>query len=148
MKELYDFLKNQGFELHLKNNYYELYGEKRVYECVTGKKFISSILKLVLNLLLYPEFGILSIELKLPFFSIGKSFLTFKGERADLSSIYVNRFFRRKGYGTLLLKSLECVLKQLGVKKVYVAPTKDAERFYSKNGYKKLNTLWVKDLCD
>lgn len=61
-----------------------------------------------------------------------------------IAQLYTDKHHRGKGYGTILLKSLEDYALQLGITQVYLF-TSTAEKLYLINGYKQVERLKYRD---
>ena len=54
----------------------------------------------------------------------------------EVRAIYVSPQVKRKGIGSTLLRKLEELAKEKGIKKLRLESSVTAEKFYQKNGYK------------
>jgi putative acetyltransferase len=54
----------------------------------------------------------------------------------EVRAIYVSPQVKRKGIGSALLRKLEELAKEKGIKKLRLESSVTAEKFYQKNGYK------------
>lgn len=67
----------------------------------------------------------------------------FKGKAYDLKEMFVKNEVRGKGIGSMLLDTLNTRLHDKGVNSVYLFTAEGdmTERFYSKNGYRKIEGM-------
>ncbi len=56
----------------------------------------------------------------------------------EIRAIYISPKSKRKGVGTALLRRLEKIAKEKGIKELNLESSITAEKFYNKNGYKSL----------
>lgn len=59
----------------------------------------------------------------------------------NIGGLYIKHTEINKGYGTKLLKFIEKYVKKKGINKLILYPTKFAERFYIKHGYRFNNKI-------
>ncbi|MDH5439102.1 MAG: GNAT family N-acetyltransferase [Candidatus Bathyarchaeota archaeon] len=76
--------------------------------------------------------------------AVGLIEIKFQEDKAHIRNLVVLKNFRRKGIGTKLVEKAIEFSRSKGIKRIRVkTPTRDASRFYEKNGFKLIDYLFV-----
>lgn len=74
--------------------------------------------------------------------------LRFLGHSVEVDELSVSTKFRGKGVGTLLMNAVKIEAEEIKAKRIILSTNRERESymrgFYSKLGYKELNSAWMK----